>query len=286
MKNTSTFRFRMLVTIIVFLLSATTGYSQQKHEDQATNKKTFTIHVTQEVDGKTVVLDTTIVTADDFDVDGFLQEKGLKEEIEEEMKKAENEFSHRESEGTSVFRFYGSDDETPDTIIIDNDRVIIRDKRSDFHFDTPIELPELPDIQEYNYFNPPHGFQHPTEIPIEEMLRGMAYNFGLDKVMPFGDMKQIVVKKKRHGKKVIITFEDRDNEEFEWNESCCPRGHRNKERVIIYKNGKDVEMPDEEGHVIIEPGKKVIIEGDVKIANPEKQHKKVVIIREDKTKQE
>ena len=62
-------------TTFILLSFAATGlilfggncFAQQKSDDQAKAKKTYTIHITKEVDGKTIVVDTTVVTNADFD---------------------------------------------------------------------------------------------------------------------------------------------------------------------------------------------------------------------------
>lgn len=289
MKKPLAFRFLLVAALAGFVLFTTNGYSQQKPDNQASNNKTITIHVTKEVDGKTIVLDTTIVTENDFDVNEFLKEKGIQDDMDSEMKDVEREFALKDGKGTSHFWYHNSDGGTPDTIII-NDRIILSDKSKDFYFNMPFEIPEIPEIpelpelQDHLYFNTPNEYSQSWEMPSQNMLKGMAFNFGLDNLMPFGEMKKMVVKKKRHGKKVVITFEDRDDNNFEWNESCCPRGHRNDENVIIYNNGKRFNLPDSEGRIIIEPDRKVIIERDIDKPAVEKNHKKVVIIKEDKGK--
>ncbi len=99
--------------------------------------------------------------------------------------------------------------------------------------------------------------------------------------MPFGEMKQVVVKKKRNGKKVIITFEDRD-------EFACEHGNKGEERVMIYKNDDNRNTPHKEVRVIVldNPDQKTIIDKEVDHAGPGvvKQPKQVIIIKEEKIK--
>ena len=62
---------------------------------------------------------------------------------------------------------------------------------------------------------------------MRRMLEGMLRSYGLDDMMPLGEMKQAVVKKKRNGKKVIITFEDREDKQ-------SGKSHRNKKEEKVY----------------------------------------------------
>jgi hypothetical protein len=111
--------------------------------------------------------------------------------------------------------------------------------------------------------------------------------------MPFGEMKQMVVKKKRNGKKVIITFEDRDE--------TSRRNTKTEEKVIILKNPDQAGVPGNENRIIIKgnPGEKIIINEDIDTetnekmvtvdvetdnATPVKTEKKVIIIKEEKKK--
>lgn len=64
------------------------------------------------------------------------------------------------------------------------------------------------------------------------MMQCILRTMSLGNVIPFGEMKQVFVKKKRNGKKVIITFEDRVNEDMD-----LDRKTNTEENIIIYKNG-------------------------------------------------
>lgn len=289
-KNTNQF-FLLALAIAGFMVLSGSSFAQQKPDDQAKSKKTITIHVTKEVDGNTIVIDTTVVTDGDFDVDAFLDEKGIRNDMPEGLSNIDEDIVMRHP-GEEEFNLSESDDNLPDTIVIDNDREIVFNDR----FDMPAPPPPHPGMDfDYN-FNMPQEFSHMERPQFEDILQGMFRSFGLEDVMPFGEMKQVVVKKKHNGKKVIITFEDRDGEKSERS-----YGNNKKERVIIYNNGDQSKAPQYEERVIIDrnPGENVIIHRNVKktengdqvIINaevdkpvPVKKEKKVIIIREEKTK--
>ncbi len=122
----------------------------------------------------------------------------------------------------------------------------------------------------------------PVQGPrFEDMLEDMLRAQGLDDFTPFGDMKQMVVKKKRHGKKVIITFGDSDETHMERRQ-----GGEHEKRIMIYKNGEQGMAPSKEERVIVRrnPGEKVIINEDVDKSAPVNKEKKIIIIREDENK--
>ncbi|MEI6061523.1 MAG: hypothetical protein WCR72_12500 [Bacteroidota bacterium] len=271
----------MLFTGLVLLSGQ--GFAQQKAADQAAAKKTITIHVTKEVDGHTTVIDTTVITEGDFDADAFLQEKGVMDDMPGGMDKMDKNIiiRHRGMGQEDADKDAGN---VPDTLIINNDTVIVLTERPEF---------DMPDSHQGRDWDRPHfnpGMQDgfpPFDAPrFEDMMRGMARSFGLDGLMPFGDMKQIVVKKKNHGKTVTITFEDRED-------GCCERRHGNRhkhdgrdEERMEYDQHDQGNAPRHEERVIIQgnPDQKVIILKDTDKNVPVKKQKKVIIIREEKEK--
>jgi len=282
-----------LATVLFGMIFFTPGsYAQQKSSDQAKGKKTITIHVTKEVDGNTVVIDTTVVTDGDFDADAYLEEKGVISDVPEAGRNVEKHIIIRHP-GSKEFNWSESDGNSPDTIILNDDQV--------FSFNDQFDMPAPPSPHgempfDFN-FNMPGEFHHMEGPQFEDMLEGMARSFGLENVMPFGEMKQVVVKKKRNGKKVIITFEDREKEGTEQGQGNKKR----EEKVIIYKNGEYGMAPQNEERVIIdgEPGENVVIHKSVKktengdqviinaeVGNPDavNKEKKVIIITEEDKK--
>lgn len=288
MKTITTKSFFLLAFAAAgFLLLPGRSFAQQKTEDQAKSKKTITIHITKEVDGNTVVIDTTVITDGDFDADAFLEEKGVLNDMPETGNNVQKHIIIRHP-GSQEFSWNDSDDSIPDTIIINDDKTLLFDDKFDMPFPPNSGMP-------FN-FSMPKEFHHFDGQQFEDMLEGMARSFGLDNVMPFGEMKQVVVKKKHNGKKVIITFEDRDG-----NGNEHRHGNKKEERIIIHRNSDQGMAPGNEEREIIygEPGENVVIRRNVKktengdqvIINeevdksvPAKKKTTVIIIKDDGTK--
>lgn len=288
MKSKTT--FFVISTLLIGLIFFTPGtYAQQKSDDQAKTKKTITIHVTKEVDGNTIVIDTTVITDGDFDADAYLKEKGVMKDMPEAGKNVEKHIIIRHP-GSGEFSWNGSDGNSPDTIIIKDDKVLIFKDNHDMLAPSVEGMPF-----DFN-FNMPHAFPHMESQQFEMMLEGLARSFGVENVWPFGEMKQMVVKKKRNGKKVIITFEDRME-----NSDNIGLGNKKEEKVIILKNGEQGMMPQNNEQVIIEGqegenvvirrkviktenGEQVIINAEVDSPTPVVKEKKVIIITEGEAK--
>jgi len=305
MKNdTPTKYFLLSIALAGFLLLSASSFAQQKSEDQSNAKKTYTIHVTKEVNGNVMVIDTTVVTDGDFDANAFLEEKGVLNDTAETGKNVEKriiirhpgsqDFTWNESDGNSQskggnvekhiiirhpdsqdFTWTESDGNTPDTININGDQVYVFNDKFNMH------APPSPHRgMNHIYFNTPDEDFRPMRGPqFEDMMQSMIRTLGLENVMPFGEMKQVVVKKKRNGKKVIITFEDRSQEDIEKDQK-----YKKEENIIIYKNGEQGSMPQNEEHIIIRkaPGEKVIINDNSDKTSPVKKEIKVTVIEEDK----
>jgi len=278
MKTESTPSFFLLsFAVALFLLLPGSIFAQQKTENQAKAQKTYTIHVTKEVDGNITVIDTTVVTDGEFDADAFLEEKGVMNDAPEAGKNVEKQIIIRHP-GSQDFTWNELDGNSPDTISINDKQVFILKDNHD------LLAPPREDMPFDFNFNMPREFHHMEGPHFEDMMEGMLKTMGLENVMPFGEMKQVVVKKKRNGKKVIITFEDRDGEESD-------QGNKKEEKVIIYKNGDQGMAPQNEKYIIIkgDKGEKVIVNGEKVMINedtdktsPLKKEIRVTVIEEDK----
>jgi hypothetical protein len=175
-----------------------------------------------------------------------------------------------------------------DTIVLDKERVYVFSDKFD------IEMPP-PSADQFHHFqfDAPDGFAFMNEQLMQSMIEGMARSYGLDGMMPFGEMKQVVVKKKRNGKKVIITFEDKDK--------STDKNIKKEEKVIILRDSDMGDLQQHDDRVIIKgkPGEKIIIKEDVDTKTnekqvtvevetekqvPEKKQTKVIIIKEEKEK--
>ncbi|MDO9255871.1 MAG: hypothetical protein Q7U54_10195 [Bacteroidales bacterium] len=287
--------FLLAFAAVGFLLLPGRSFAQQKTDDQAKGKKTITIHITKEIDGNTVVIDTTVITDGDFDADAFLEEKGVLNDMPETGNNIEKHIIIRHP-GSQEFSWNDSDDNSPDTIIINDDKSFIIDDDKTLLFDDKFDMPFPPNSGMPFNFKMPKEFRHFDGQQFENMLEGMARSFGLENVMPFGEMKKVVVKKKHNGKKVIITFEDR-----EVSRDGHRHGNKKEKRIIIQQNGEQGMAPRNEERVIIDGqpvenvvirrnvkktgnGDQVIINAEVDKPMPAKKQTTVIIIKDDGSK--
>lgn len=279
---------KVLLAFVLFTFIAGNSIAQQKNTDPAKGKKTITIHVTKEADGNTIQIDTTFVANGDFDTDTFLQEKGIT--LDEEAGKSVEKKIIINNPESKEFTWTESDGDSPDTLIIKDSRVIILSDNSGMH-----GLSQQPGMQFHSNQIPP-CFSPMQGPPPEHMIEGMMRAMGLENMMPFGNMENIVVKKKRNGKKVIITFEDNDK-------TCCEHAKNSKQeqKVIIYNNGEQGMAPQNEERYIVKgvSGETIIIDKNVETKGNEKtvtiradvdkpapvqKEKKIVIIKEEEIK--
>lgn len=266
MRNTTKRSLVLLSCVAAGLLFVPArSFAQEKQDDASPAKKTITIHVTRDVNGVTTVIDTTVVTDGEFDADAFLAKKGVLKDIPADEQRMERRIIIRRP-GEKDFNWSDSDGALPDTLKFGDDQEIVFSDKPDRpfpHFNDPGMK------REFN-FRIPGDFAPMRGPEPDHMLENMLRAYGLDDMMPMGDMKKAVVKKKRHGKKVIITFRDRDGRE---------NGHdrrRQKEENIYYFN--------DDGQGMIEPGnQRVIIRKNHRNKSPEKTAKKLIIIEDQKS---
>lgn len=228
--------FVLLPLMMIAAISSAYTLSAQENDTPARDKKSIvTIRIMKDINGETVKYDTTFEAGSDFDVDAFLAEK-------------ERFINGGQSKSARDFEFF--DFEIPETVFaspnfpdsIRFDTVIKRFKFDDEYTlrDFPghpgIRWNQMPDVPECRrscpyiekhrpgnrmpgccpHFSPdlPEGFIMP-ELP--------GINFE-----PFSwnnKPEKIIIHKKKHGGKVVITFDNDD-------ESECIKN----EDVIIYRN--------------------------------------------------
>jgi hypothetical protein len=241
-----------------FVLFASGTIAQEEPDAQTPGKKTITIHVTKEVDGNVVVIDTTVVTDGDFDADAFLMGKGVLNDMPETSSNIDKRVIIMQP-GKDM-DWSDSKSHSGDTIALDKERVYVFSDKFD------IEMPPPPADQFHHFqFDTPDGFPFMNEQLMQSMMEGMAHSYGLDGMMPFGEMKQVVVKKKRNGKKVIITFEDKDK--------SADKNIKKEEKVIILRDSDMGDLQHNDERMIIKgnPGEKIIIKEDVDTKTNEKR---------------
>lgn len=255
----------------LFLLLSPTVFGQQEPGSEKPAAKTITIHVTTDVNGKTTVIDTTVVTEGDFDADTYLREKGVTIEVPAQQEDTESRIIIRRP-GQGNFEFHGFGPEVADSLLDRQDFVWETmpgenmERRIEKHYNIPFNW------NDRNFAEP---FQSPG-MPFDNFLKNMPGTSGLDEMMPFGNPDKMVVKKKRNGKKVIITFNDDGKGQ--------KNGHRRheEERVIRHSNGHHGEGNLENKERIIikrQPGGQSLKSESPQI---DKNHKRVIIIEEKK----
>ncbi|MFZ4549036.1 MAG: hypothetical protein ACOYN4_16425 [Bacteroidales bacterium] len=218
MKNKSTIHFSRLAFSILAGMFLLSGYSYA--QDKPKENKTITIHVTKEEDGKITIIDTTVVTDTDFDADAFLLKKGVGGEKVDGGKQIEKKIVIV-NPGTKSITYTEDEGGTVDTVMMEDGKIIVLRNKPDGQ-----DLESMDKDMHFN-FDMPEGFGHFQGPMCDQMLKGIMKEYGLDAFMPVGQMEKIVVKKKRNGKKVIITFEDREG-------ACC--GHEKVEKRIEYRD--------------------------------------------------
>jgi len=287
--KTNIFQKALMLSMVLsgYFVSPDTCFAQQQNDGQKKTKKNITLHITKKVDGKTIELDTTFVTEDEFDSEAFLKKRGFDFESKN-IKDIQKDIVIRHPEFNS---FSWSDTDIPDTLQHDKDRMIVFSDKFDF------DMPPMPDYPFRNFhFKGSHRNTNFNERDFEELIEKMARKFDFEEMTPMGEMKNFTIRKHRNGKKVTITFEDRDDDDFDHENRS-----RNNSRVIIYNNGdRTVISPDDERMLnrTREPGERIRLEkkiatddenriiikddGDKKL--PKKTEKRVIIIKEDDDK--
>lgn len=249
------------VLLLTFLLPFYT-YAQQNTEEPESAKKTISIHISKQVNGETIVIDTTIVTDGDFDADAFLREKGVMDDMPGELNR--KEFTHRPPH----FEFHNFDGSFPDTLTFNDKQLRIFGDTETFNFTIP-EFPMMPDMHgmpEWNEQLPGRSFRfYGNPNSIDNLLQDHGANYG--------EMKKMVIKKKRHGKKVIITFEDKED-------NCCKKGRNSEEENVFFFDQGNNDSKNEMRVVIHNndsKSKTVTVEADS--PKEKKVEKKVIIIK-------
>ncbi|NVO19813.1 MAG: hypothetical protein HXX13_08935 [Bacteroidetes bacterium] len=258
------------------------SYAQNKGKKEDTPTQKYSIHIVKEVNGVKTTIDTTFESPDNFDVDAWVERQNNNQDLESEKKDMDHKMKDFEKQITVTIPNFSGDEKNgiPDTIYINNDTVVInaqlqemlenhpewKDFGNSGFFDKHNEMPSpkhsekpsccpMPGCPGMNGMNPFEGF-------------GIQ---GLEKLLPLGNLEQIVIKKKRHGKKIIINFEDNDDD------IIIRPGRRGES--YEYNFNSDEPSPRHS------KGKKVIIESDrrqdSRIESSDDGNKKVIIIHKD-----
>lgn len=210
----------ILITLIMFIAAFSAGNyasAQEKESSAPAGKSAITIHISKDDDGKIIKFDTTFEAGSDFDVDAFLDEKGIG--MKQSRPDSDSDFE--------IFNFgFPELDERfahfPDSLI--NDSLMFRIQRR--LEDLSENFPGCPGMRQ------DFGTEAPDESPCprqlkrdqkrmdmpgccpydHEKLQGMfPPQFPGMEFAPFsgyGHPEKVIIHKKRHGKKVVITYND------------------------------------------------------------------------------
>ena len=267
----------ILLTAVLLLWSI--GARAQKTVE--TGKQKYTIHITREVDGKSTQIDTSFETRDNFDVDTWVNQHGSSAKAFGNKKtdmNVEVSIPDLETEGMP---------KVPDTLIINGDTAIVNvllgNKMEINQESGDLDTENQFGLQSESFPAPGCCQQHCRR---SKSLKGIAEGqplmmpfggFGLpgmENLMSFGELENLTIKTRRHGKKVIMTF--RDSERHGESKMHSERGN-----VFFFNDGEKQSLPGNNKKVIIigsdATGKEK--EMNMKVEKSKEGNKEVIIIR-------
>jgi hypothetical protein len=205
-----------MLFIPLLLIFALVAPAQEKTSKE---KQKYKLRIVKEVEGVKTEIDTTFETHEDFDVDAWMKAHDFdhdRGDMDRKMKQLQKEIT------VTIPDFTG---ESPDTIIVNGDTIFPGREGKGFSW-TFKDMPELEDLdidrhlklaEEPFEFRDMPGLEELSELPpcckYNFRFPGMCHPLpDLFEMMPFGRPDQIIIKKSRNGKKMIIKFEDDDNQ--------------------------------------------------------------------------
>jgi hypothetical protein len=262
----------LLITGMLMLFSSY-SQAQEKNDNEKTGKQKVSIHIIKEVDGVKTVIDTSFTAEKEFDVQQWMEENNIENDPEAKSRKIEREINISIPEIAEGFE--GS---FPDTIIVNGDSIFLGmdgDKLK-------LMMEDLPDMAEMNidkfieeegkeplHFefhempeNCPHfRFEgHPGFPPMHQFMIPE-----LEGLMDIGNLDNIVIKKKRHGKKVIISFKDEKRKEcphhtYQFNEeNHVIKAPKHEQKKVVIRHDKNKEVDENSSIQRIQDGDKEVI---------------------------
>jgi hypothetical protein len=241
-------RISFLITIVLLFVSVSLS-AQNKVSKEKPGKQKYSIHILKEVNGEKTTIDTTFESPDDFDVNAWVEKHDAEMDMDDHLKKMEKQFK------VTIPNFSAEDMKSmPDTIIVNGDTILVNTQLKKIMEDN-LDLGKLGMEDFFNQkleapASPKYGMPPCCPLPgmngMEQMMPFNGLNFpGLEKLLPLGNLKQIVIKKKRHGKKIIINFEDNDadivirpgmhREEYYYDNDRSDTRHSRNKKIIIEK---------------------------------------------------
>lgn len=271
------FKLIPLFSLILLFLSAT-SFAQDTKKPGNDGKRKYTIHITKEVNGEKTVIDTTFEANDDFEMDAWLESHQLAtdlDKLDSDMKKTQKEIR------VTIPDISMEEGASPDTVIMNGDTIIINKKIENFNWFGGD--PEARELEFDKQFKMPEGAFAIPHCPGMEDMPGCCPNFRfqdmpelgglaipeLYQMFPFGRIDHMKIKKSRHGKKIVIQFDD-DDEDMGFRHSHGNYYYHNSEprqekRVIIKKIGEP------------EKGEK----GNTKVQRIKEGDKEIIIIKKE-----
>lgn len=194
----------LLLLISAMLIPA----SHLKAQDTGNDKKVH-IRITKEINGVTTIIDTTFSETGQGDIDAFLDQNGMNEDINDDyVRKTDKIIKIEIPDIEEELSDLDLQNLWPDTLALSDNIRIYRNAPREFDFNWQ----EYPDIR-FHYDNPDiEGNPHHFEFQMPPMPNFENLPPQLD-LRPFlrGD-HEIKIKNKRHGKKIIIRTYDDDKD--------------------------------------------------------------------------
>lgn len=244
-------------------------------QDAPKGKQKVTIHILKDVNGQKTELDTTFDASADFDVDAWIAERDEMSPKHKHMEQMEREFKIDIPEM--------GEGGMPKTIIVNGDTIFLGENGENLSMFLN-GMPGLGAMGGEGLFNLealPDGHNCPAAPGMPECcphgnmkmvmpFLGMGME-GLQQLMPFDNLEKVVVKKRRHGGKLVIKFkEDEDG----------ARRHMEHQKVI-YLNDEMSQQPGNRKKVVIvkSDDDKNAKEINTEIQTTQEGDKQVIIIR-------
>lgn len=243
-------------------------------QDAPKGKQKVTIHIQKDINGKKTEIDTTFDASADFDVDAWISDRDEFSSMPKHMEKMEREFKIDIPEM--------GEEGMPKTIIVNGDTIFLGENGENLNMFLK-GMPGLGAMGGEGFFNQDaitEGHNCPVVPGMPECFHGdmkMVMPFlgmgmeSLQQLIPFDNLEKVVVKKRKHGGKVVIKFKD--------DEDRAPR--RKEHQKVIYLNDEMGQQPGSCKKVVIvkSDDNKNAKEINTEVQTTQDGDKQVIIIR-------
>jgi hypothetical protein len=209
------------------LILAGTVFITQKVSAQNKKEPTskYSIRVTKKSDGKVITIDTTFETKGDFDVDTWIkkhdtnqgEEKNITQDIRIKMRPFRDSVMQKRKE----FRMFTPDDFLKgnkflsDTLIMHGDTIIMKGLHNhlpgEFGWNNKTPFHDFGEFgyKEWPFHDSIYNFHvNPPKVPHYYWYNNIPG--GIEQYLPKKQPDKVIIVKKRHGKKIIITTKEPD----------------------------------------------------------------------------